>query len=349
MKNILFTGGHVTPAIATLEEIQSRYRDWQILFVGRKYALEGSTVISEEYRLITEMGIRFLPIVAGRWKFRTLWKVPLGCFQALMCLCRERPNLVVSFGGYVGFPVALAAWFLGIPVIIHEQTTRPGLTNRIIGRLAKKVCVTFAQTAKEFPQNRVTVTGLPIRKAILAPPKTPAIPIPKGKPILFIVGGSTGSVSINRVVFEALPKLLKEFVVIHQVGRVSKPPTVSDSYKAVEYVSADLYSWAIHNAKIVIGRTGANTTLELAVSGAVAICVPLPWASGNEQYHNARFLEQGGGVILPQKDLTAETLISAIDKVQSNYRTIKSRAELFSAHVPRDGAKHFVNIIAGFL
>lgn len=341
MKKILFTGGHVTPAIATIEEIQSRYRDWQILFVGRKYA--------EEYRLITSMGIRFLPIVAGRWKFRTLWKVPLGIFQALGLLWRERPNLVVSFGGYVGFPVSLAAWLLGLPVIIHEQTTRPGLTNRIIGRLAKKVCVTFAQTAPMFAADKVTVTGLPIRRAILTPPKTSAIPIPKGKPILFFVGGSTGSVSINRVVFAALPKLLKDFVVIHQVGRVSKPSTASDSYIAREYLSADLYSWAIHNAKIVIGRTGANTTLELAVSGTVAICIPLPWASGNEQYHNARFLEQGGGVILPQKDLTVETLTNAIDEVQKNYQTIKSRAELFSTHVPRDGAKHFVNIIAGCL
>lgn len=290
-----------------------------------------------------------MPIIAGRWKFRTLWKVPLGCFQALMHLWRERPNLVVSFGGYVGFPVSLAAWALGLPIIIHEQTTRPGLTNRIIGRIAKEVCVTFAQTASMFSADRVTVTGLPIRRAILTPPKTPAIPIPKGKPILFIVGGSTGSVSINRVVFAALPKLLKGFVVIHQVGRVSKPVAASDSYIAREYMSADLYSWAIHNAKIVIGRTGANTTLELAVSGTVAICIPLPWAAGNEQYHNARFLEHGGGVIIPQKDLTVETLTSAIDTVQSNYQAIKSRAELFSTQTSRDGAKRFVSVIATYV
>lgn len=349
MKKIILTGGHVTPAIATIEEIQLRYPDWQIVFVGRKHALEECIETSEEYRLITAMGIRFVPIEAGRWQFKTFPKVFIGLIQAMRLLHEERPTAVVSFGGYVGFPVALAAKFFGTPVVIHEQTTRPGLANRIIGYIAKHACVTFPETASVFPKNRVTITGLPIRREIFVPVKKPPFTIPKEKPILFVVGGSTGSVSINTVIFDALPKLLDRFIVIHQVGRVSKLLTRGASYIPYAYIPADVYSWLIHHARIVIGRSGANTTLELASVGAVALSIPLPWSSGNEQLYNARFLLSGGGTILSQSDLTTESLVRTINEIMNNWQSYKTKAQTFSQYIRKDGAKHLVDIISRYV
>ncbi len=360
---VLMTGGHITPAIASIEEIQARFPTWRIIFVGRMHALEGQHAVSEEYRLVTALGIPFFPIVAGRLKreggirrLLALWKVPVGFFQALGILRRERPHVVVSFGGYVALPVAVVARALGIPVVTHEQTTRPGLANRVIARIATEVCVTFPHTVKRLGKAaRVTVTGLPIRKSVLAPPSVSPFGGLDSKPLLLIVGGSTGSVSINEVVFRALKTILKKYSIIHQVGdasqvrariaRRSLSAQEKKSYLVKTYLSAPEYSWALHHAKIVIGRSGANTVMELMIAAAVAICIPLPWSAGNEQLYNARQLLDGGSLILTQDHLFAETLVDAIERVMANWDERKDQARNLAKAVPRSGASSFVSVI----
>ncbi|MBI5019401.1 UDP-N-acetylglucosamine--N-acetylmuramyl-(pentapeptide) pyrophosphoryl-undecaprenol N-acetylglucosamine transferase [Candidatus Gottesmanbacteria bacterium] len=361
--NILITGGHVTPAIATIEEIKKRYPKWQITFVGRKHSLEGVKVLSEEYRLIKDLNIPFIPITAGRLKrdgglgaLVALLKVPVGLIQAFAAVMQVRPDVVVSFGGYVALPVALGARILGVRVITHEQTTRPGLANRIIARIADHICISFPETKKMITGgNRITLTGLPLRSAVLNPPEQKPFPVPEGKPILFIVGGSTGSVSINNVVFASLPTLVKYYTVVHQVGRLSiahgeavardLPKTLEKYYIPRAYFSAAEYSWAMHNAEIVIGRSGANTVTEIALSGAVAICIPLPWSAHNEQFHNAAFLVGGGSVILPQDKLTPSSLIKTVNEVTATIGARKLKAGALAMLLPADGAKRLVDVI----
>lgn len=360
---IMMTGGHITPAIATISEIRQRFPDWKIVFVGRKYALEGTKVVSEEYRMINEMDIRFIPIIAGRLKregsIRTLmalFKVPIGCIQAFMFVLREKPDMIVSFGGYVALPVALCATLFHVPVITHEQTTRPGLANRIISAIATKICVTFPETAHVFSKKeRVVVTGLPVRSDVLTPPEVSPFTISHTMPILFIVGGSTGSVSINEAVFAALPQLLRSYVIVHQVGRFSStrseevaralPLDIRARYVPRVYLSSQEYSWALHAASLVIGRSGANTVAEIALVGAVAICIPLPWSANNEQLHNAQILEKYGSVILPQKKVSQKTLISTISDVMTNLEKHKALATRASVVLPHDGSKRFVDVI----
>jgi len=360
---ILMTGGHVTPAIATIEEIRSRSLVWRIVFVGRLRALEGEKAISEEYRLMRDLRIPFVPIVAGRLKREggvgalfALAKVPIGFFQAIGIIRRERPSVVVSFGGYVALPVALAARVFGVPIITHEQTTRPGVANRLISRIASVVCVTFADTAALFPKSqRVEVTGLPVRKEIFLPPRTCPFRLSMNKPILLIVGGSTGSVSVNNVLFQALPRLLDTYVVIHQVGRVSEAksrevlrtlqPRMRERYIVRVYLSASEYSWALHHANIVIGRSGANTVMELLLSAAVAILIPLPWAADNEQFHNARRLLSGGSEIVSQDTLSDTTLISTIKRMMTNWEERKALAQRLAATMPNNGAERLVGVI----
>lgn len=364
---LMITGGHVTPAIATIEAIQRSHPNWRLIFIGRKYSLEGTKVLSEEYRLIHDLGLAFMPITAGRLKrdfgmgtFFSLLKVPVGFAQAFILLFRKRPDGILSFGGYVALPVALCAKLLGIPVVTHEQTTRPGLANRIIARIASRVCVSFAESTAMLPKTaRVEVTGLPVRSAVLTPPKTPPFLLSADTPVLFIVGGSTGSVSINKAVFAALKQLLADFTVVHQVGRLSVeagkkaanslPPALQKRYIHKAFFSAEEYSWALHHGTIIIGRAGANTVTELALSGAVAVLIPLPWSAGNEQFHNAKVLEKAGSILLEQRQLTASSLIAAVKRIMTDLPERKEKARALAAVEPRDGAERLTRVVSEVL
>lgn len=362
---LLLTGGHVTPAIATIEEIRSRFPGWKLIFVGRKHSLEGKNILSEEYRLIHELGIPFFPITAGRLKrdgglsaVTALGKIPIGFVQAMLTVVRFRPAVIVTFGGYVALPVAMSAKLFGIPVVTHEQTTRPGLANRLIARIATRTCVSFPET-KTMLGDDVVLTGLPLRRAVLTKSPQKPFDVPDDKPILFVVGGSTGSVSVNAAVFAALPVLLQTYIVVHQVGRLSEQTsqTVADKltkklaehYIHRAYFSAVEYSWAMHNSSIVIGRSGANTVMEIALAAKTAICIPLPWAAENEQFHNAVVLTRGGSVILPQDELTAESLIRTVNEVYDSREERSRKAKELSGAIPKDGAKRFVDVIEHIL
>ena len=358
------TGGHITPAMATIEELQARFPEWEMVFIGRSQAIEGQHTSAEEHRLVTGMGLRFVPLVTGRLKREgglgalfSLLKFPMGLLQAVIIVGRERPSMIVSFGGYVALPIVLVAWSFRIPVVTHEQTTRPGLANRIIARFATRVCVSFPESSQELGNTgEVEVTGLPLRHGVLVAPKKNPFAITSSLPLLLFLGGSTGSVSVNEKVFAALPDLLSRYTIIHQVGRMSEPiaektraslpDNLKKHYLPFPYLSTEEYSYALHHASLIIGRSGANTVTEVAITGKVAVCIPLPWAAKNEQYHNAKFLEAAGSaVILEQKDLTSGSLADTIDRMMSELKTRTSSATALSKRIPRDGATRFVNVI----
>lgn len=350
---IFICGGHVTPALALIEELTKR--DARIVFAGRKYALEGSRQVSEEYRLVHDKRVQFLSLTAGRLQRKFTWqtipsllKIPVGLIQALFYTIRFHPAVIVSFGGYVALPVSLAGATLGIPVITHEQTRVIGLSNRIIGRIAKKICVTFPEMLKGISKEKGVYTGLPIRREMFTPPSTASYRFPD-RPLLYIAGGSLGAKSLNDIVFQAIPKLTDTFTILHQVGRVNmeKATEVShalsdktERYIPVPYLSVNDLSWVLSRAAIYVGRSGANTVVELAALGKIAILVPLPWAAGNEQYVNAKWLEDNGGaMIVPQDSLTPESLVEHILSVWKDRQTYEKRAKKFSSLVPRDGAR----------
>lgn len=361
---ITITGGHLTPALAVMEEIKLRYPAWHMVFVGRKTSLEGSSARSEEREMVEKLGVEFLPITAGRIKrdldFHSILaflKIPVGFFQSARYIIRIKPRVIVSFGGYVAFPVAMMAYFFGIPVVTHEQTTRPGLANRIIAKIAKKVAVNFPDIGNLGVPEKLVVTGLPIRKILYDPPKTSSIRITDSHPLVLIVGGSTGSVSINEVVFKALPKLLNNFTVIHQVGRLSETnaftvkksldSAIRDRYFPVVYLSSDFYAWALKHAACVVGRSGANTVTEVAATGAIALWIPLPWAARNEQYHNAKFLEkQGTSLIIEQSSLTPDALCDGVVDLLEKKDERKKAAARLSHAFPRDSARRFVDLLS---
>lgn len=357
MKRKLFIcGGHVTPAIATID-ILTRDKNIDIVFIGRKYAMEGDRHISAEYTLIQEKSVRFLPIIAGRLQrtfsvqtIPSLLKIPAGFIQAVRYCLTEHPVLIVSFGGYVALPVALAGWLLHIPVITHEQTLAPGLANRIIERIATRVCVTFDETLQKFTKEKTIVTGLPMREELFSPSKTaPYVMETKKYPLLYITGGSTGAHTLNRLLFPVIGELVKKYTVIHQTGsfshdaavaiRSALPENARARYIIESFTTLPQLSWILGHAFFVIGRSGANTTMELSALGKVAILVPLPWSAGNEQLLQAKWLAiHGGAVVVEQNTLTSTTVLKHIQEVEKSYDELHKRAEVFAPSIPRDGA-----------
>lgn len=365
-KKIVIAGGHLTPALAVITQLQKQ--DWQILFIGRKYALEGEQTVSVEYRVIKELGISFVSLITGRlqrnftrYTLLSLLKVPIGFIQSLYYLLQFKPAVILSFGGYVALPIALAGWVLGVPVVTHEQSVVPGLATKIITRFAKKVCVSWKQTMDYLPKNKVIVTGNPIREEVFEE----GVNLNENLPLIYITGGSLGAHVINEAVAEVLPRLLEKYQIIHQCGdsQVYKdyekllntcyllPTTLKKRYVLIKYVESSDIGWVLNLADLVISRAGANTVTELAALGKPAILIPLPWAGQNEQLENAQLLEKAGtALILEQKDLTGESLyqctMTMIQNLKIYQRNLKEAQKLVNPKAGDNLLKVINEIIA---
>lgn len=347
---VCITGGHLTPGLAVIEEIQRRNLSWKLVFIGRSHAFEGGGSPTYEERLVKSLGAVFYALVTGRFQrswspftFFSLLKVPIGVIQAFLFLLRYRPTVVLSFGGYIALPVVIAAWVLKIPVITHEQTEDLGLANRIIARFARRVLL-----AQE--------SGVPLRHTLFDPPAQSSFAVDTKHPLLYITGGSTGAQSLNALVFAIIAELVKTYTVIHQVGvsDVSKARLVKESlsqdlrsrYMVAEYFDHLDLAWIYLHASLLIGRAGANTTAEAAALGVPAVFIPLPWAAGNEQTRNAQKLASHGmAVVLEQDNLTGEALLHHINDMMCTIGQYKKAAEAVAKQYPRNGAANVIKEI----
>ena len=344
----------MTPAIATIEALRAKAQTIRIVFIGRMYATEHHRDISHEKEEMDRLGIPFIAITTGRIQryisihsIVSLLKIPIGLVQAFLICLKEKPSCIMSYGGYVALPVVLAGWILGIPTITHEQTSVLGLANRIITHLAKKVCVTFPDMLASIADGKGVYTGLPIRRTVLNCKRHIK---PKHKrPLVYITGGTTGATSVNALVYPLLPQLLTISDVIHQTGRVSYDDAfrhkmaltkeLQRHYSIYSYVSDEQLSEIFRSVSIVVGRSGANTTVELATLGIPMICIPLPWSGGGEQLKNATWLSSHGtAFILEQHSATPELLLQAIKNMLQDIATIEPRLQALSASMPHNAA-----------
>lgn len=319
---IVITGGHATPALAVLEVLSERGH--QIYWFGEKRAHYGKSAETLEYQVVPGMGIPFYPVIstkAHRGKFLKtlvdLWRLPVGVLHSLVMLIKIRPDAVLSFGSYVAVPVAVAASLLGIPVVTHEQTAVSGLANKIVGFFSKKIAITFPASSRDFPSRKVVLTGNPIRGGFFKSGKKAK----KGKPVLFVTGGSRGAQRVNKAVREILPVLTKTYFVYHQVGLLDideMSKTKLPNYEVAANYTPQEFEERLKNADLVVSRAGANTVLEIASVGVPAILIPISWSRGDEQARNAKALSDTGlAVVLPEKDLTGENLLAKIKYVFS--------------------------------
>jgi UDP-N-acetylglucosamine--N-acetylmuramyl-(pentapeptide) pyrophosphoryl-undecaprenol N-acetylglucosamine transferase len=359
---LLVTGGHLTPALALLEYIQTKNPEWKIVFVGRKNAIVGDSTISEEYRILLEKKVRFIGLSAGRVRrffsigtIISLLMIPVGFIQSFLIVLKEKPTCIVSFGGYIGLPIVVAGWFLRIPSVIHEQAAVPGLSNTISSVFARRICVSNDAGVAHFPKKKTVITGLPLRKTIFNPPNTVSFRIPSGRKILYITGGATGSQSINGLVYPIIGRLLGKYTVIHQVGRawVSEARKIRIGirgdkrkyYFVQAYFDENDHAWLMHHASLLVGRAGANTVAEIDAVGVPALLIPLPWSAAHEQYENAKVLvRKHKAVSLNQLKLDSDSLLRNIIEMLDS--TTK-HAEGDSAKRYIDAPEMMVSVIAG--
>ncbi len=333
------TGGHVTPALAIIDELNSH----EIVFVGRKYALEHEQTLSLEYKEILKRNIKFINLTTGRLNrsvslhgIMSVFRIPLGFIQGFQIITKERPNALLSFGGYLAVPVAFWAWFFQIPVYTHEQTIEPGLANRVLAFFAKKIFSSFEETRAYFPERKTILTGNPVRKSVLKVQKK-TFDVPENVSTIYVTGGSLGSHSINKHIKTILHELLKSFVVIHQTGdtkeykdfeellafRKKFSKTLQERYILKKHFFADEIGYVYNISDFVIGRSGANTFFELLTLEKPAIFIPLPWSGKKEQQKHAEiFKTYNVGEIFQQSE-PSEKLLQLIKKVSNNLKTYK--------------------------
>lgn len=322
MKRIVFTGGgtagHVTPNIALFPSVKEA--GYEISYIG---SYEGI-----EKELITGQGVTYYGISSGKLRryfdLKNLsdpFKVVKGYFQAKKLLKKIKPNLVFSKGGFVSVPVVLAAKRCRIPCIIHESDITPGLANKLAIPSATKVCANFPETLNYLPKEKAVLTGSPIRGELFTGNKIKGLDFcgfTANKPVLLVIGGSTGAASVNHAVRDLLPTLLQRFQVIHLCGKGKTDESYrgKEGYVQFEYINKELKD-LFAAADVIVSRAGANAICELLALKKPNVLIPLSAAAsrGDQILNAASFEQQGFSYVLREENVTNETLLSAIDEV----------------------------------
>ncbi|KKP86930.1 MAG: hypothetical protein UR89_C0010G0001, partial [Candidatus Roizmanbacteria bacterium GW2011_GWA2_35_8] len=339
----------------------------EIIFVGRKYALDSEKTISLEYKEIEKLKMKFISLQAGRLtrilslkSIVNFLRIPFGIIKAFLIVNEERPDKVISFGSYLALPIVIWSSIFKIPVYTHEQTINPGLSNKIIGRFSKKIFVAFDDAVQHFNFKKTIVCGNPVRSSIFKVIKRPFI-IKKDRPVIYITGGSLGSHSINEHIKKIIMQLLKDYIVIHQVGDTKEyqdferlkglKDLMSEKFKNRYYLRKHFFEdeigYIYSISDLVVGRAGANTFFELVYLTLPALFIPLPWSSGREQQKHAEiFAKKGIGEIFHQIEPSAK-LLRLINLMVENKIRYKENFKKLGALYKKNAAKIMVDQILG--
>ncbi|HSH70934.1 MAG TPA: UDP-N-acetylglucosamine--N-acetylmuramyl-(pentapeptide) pyrophosphoryl-undecaprenol N-acetylglucosamine transferase, partial [Deferrisomatales bacterium] len=306
-----------------------------------------------EARVLPALGLPFTAVRAAGLvgtglggALKAVWSLALGGVDALGLLRRFRPQVCLGVGGYVSFPVVALARLLGVPVAVQEQNAFPGLSNRVLARLARRVYVGDPTAVARLPAGKTRVTGNPLRRRLREPLpyRAPAL---GESPHLLVVGGSQGAASLNRALPAALESLGRPVLVRHQAGR-GRAAEVADRYAGREGVQVEefiddmqaAYRWA----HLVVSRAGALSVAELEAAGRPAVLVPYPFAAGNHQEANARAAaERRGAVCLLDADLERGALAAVLEELLAAPERLAEMATAAAAAARRDAARDIVD------
>jgi len=359
-KKIVFCGGHHTSSLPLIDSLIEEGK-YDLLFIGRKKAFKDDKNDSLEFLDISKRKLRFYDLKTGKFYGKNplnVLKIIGGFFHALYILVKERPNLIISFGGYIAVPVVLSGFLLRIKIITHEQTVVTGLGNKFISIFANKILLTWPNSLKFFKTSKTEVIGLPLRKSLFQKPSK-LFEINKSLPTIFITCGKTGSHIINEFILQNLGDLLKKYNIIHQAGDYS----VTNDYQNLKFVHENLDKKdrgkyhlfkfmfdeevlsAFSTCDFVVSRSGAHTVYEIIHFQKRAILIPIPWVSQNEQYLNAKIVHNLGlGLILEEENLNLDNFLSYSKRLLNKeiYNTTEQRAEI----IKLDATKLFLDEIS---
>jgi UDP-N-acetylglucosamine--N-acetylmuramyl-(pentapeptide) pyrophosphoryl-undecaprenol N-acetylglucosamine transferase len=352
---LLIVGGHLTPALGLITHLP---KDIEILYVGRKHALEGDTALSLEYQVMMKQNITFIDIAAARLQrvftkhtFSSLLKLPFSFKQAAHIISYHKPDVIVGFGGYVSVPLCLIGVLFRIPFVIHEQTLGAGLANKILAPFASKICISWNSSKHFFPASKTVLTGNPALGEIKEEKKKKHT-----LPVIAVIGGSLGSHTINVLIEETLEKLLEHFILIHQTGdarqfadfeRLSKrkkllPEKIQQRYTIVKFVDPQDFISFLSKADLIVSRAGINTVSTLLILQKVALLIPLPF----EQEKNAQFFKDHGlGEVVREKKLTGKHLFQMIYAMIKNIHQYRVVQHAYELEIHKNAAKNMLDVL----
>jgi UDP-N-acetylglucosamine--N-acetylmuramyl-(pentapeptide) pyrophosphoryl-undecaprenol N-acetylglucosamine transferase len=343
------TGGHVFPGIALAEAFREANPASRIIFAGTGNRLETEAFkrASFEHRAISAGGLK------GRGLFRqvgALVKVAKGLVQSFGLLLRFKPDLVIGVGGYVSGPMVLAARILGIPCALQEQNVMPGITNRMLAPLVKRIYAAFPDTRGKRFQKKMMVTGNPVRKELALPaaPGKTGEEAPESRFTVLVFGGSQGAKAINEAVTAALGELpLGRIRLIHQTGRdqVDSVRSRYDDLGAMARVEEFFVDMASQYAAadLVICRAGATTVAEVTAMGKPAVFIPYPFAADDHQRLNAQsMVDQGAAEMILERELTGKVLAERISHYEKDREALAAMAQKAKAFGKPDAARRIV-------
>jgi len=321
------TGGHIFPGIAIAEEWIKR--GGEVVFVG--------TPLGKEGEIVPKHGFELKMLKVGKLKgggilrkIKTLLGLPLAFWRARKLVKELRPNVVLGVGGYASGPACMMARFMGIFTAIIDQNVQPGLTNRILGKFANRVYISFTKSAEFFSKKKVLYTGNAVRSLISTTDYVP----PKERFCILIYGGSQGAVAVNRKFLEAIERLKNlwpKLEIYHQAGK-NDLESIKEFY-AKNQIQAEVKTFydnineLYEKCHLVVCRAGAGTLTELALSGRPAILIPYPYAADDHQKKNAEvFIEEDAAWMMEQKDVSAEKLAELIQRLYDHPEELIDKA-----------------------
>jgi len=359
---LVITGGHHSSALPIIKKLQKSNKDVEIHWIGHKYSLRGNNAPTLEFIEITDLHIPFYNLNAGKFYktyniFRLL-KIPFGFIQAFYLLIKIRPDVILSFGGYLAVPVVLVGKFLGIKSLTHEQTIVTGYANSVIAKYVNKVLISWPESAKYFPSDKLIYTGIPLRDSIFKV-KSKSIKINTELPTLYITGGKTGAHSINMAVAEVLTDLLDVCNIIHQCGdhtelkdyellegKYKKLTDKPGKYILRKFVMDDEIGEVFSKSDLIISRSGAHIVSEVIALEKPAIFIPISWVSHNEQLKNAQMVKDYGlAEIIEEADLQPHYLLNKIKDVLSHIKSYKLTSKKIKDELLKDSTSIIVNEI----
>ncbi len=353
------SGGHVFPLIAVAQSLKQQAEQnglfSELLVMGDKKFMDKSAV---------ENNLKFKPILTGKLRryfslhnLLDVFKIPIGFIQSMWHIFWFMPDVVFAKGGYASLPGALVAKLYFIPLFIHESDSVPGLANKILGKFAKKIFISFESSQKYFKSERTLLTGNPVRKNLLSADRVSAMQnfgLSPDKKTILVLGGSQGSQKINRIILDSLVMMLGQqtggFQILHQCGEgqyssvkseVDKlikegegeyADSLNNNYKLFSFFTEKEMAMAYSASDLVISRAGSGALFEIAETGKPAIIIPITNSGANHQINNAIEFSKYGGVVIEEENLTPHIIISQIKNLfePENYNSTSEKIKTFA-------------------
>ena len=361
------TGGHFYPIIAVSQELSNLLEKEGFVDIEMYYISDAPY----NKELLERNHLIFKRNKTG--KLRTYFS-PLNIFDAVLTffatirafsqLFSIYPDVVFSKGAYPSFPVTTAARFLGIPIIIHESDTVPGRANRIAGKYAKRIAISYPEAAQFFPEEKIALTGNPIRPELLEPTSEGAkdtFGLEEGLPVVFVMGGSQGAQAINDVMMNAGPKLINSYQIIHQVGPkniagfkatmdiILEKNEHKNRYKMLPYLNVEQMRMAAGAADLIISR-GGSSIFEIAVWETPSIIIPITKTNGDHQRKNAyAYARVGACEVIDENNLTPNLFIAEIDRIYQSEDLKTKMKDAARSFAKKDAAAKIAYEILGVL